>query len=587
MVSSPTRRIGIRRLATVLVADAVGFSRRMGENEQAAMAALLECRELMSEAVEAHGGRTIGMPGDFLLALMPSGSEAVQCAIHIQGKLAERNHAVDEAHRAEYRVGIGVGDIYESGGDVLGDAVNIASRLQAIAAPGGIVVSGAVRDIVGSGEGFAFEYLGDQNLKNLVMPVRAYGVVSPGEGSESGQQRRVLLFVRAPVRPVVEIEEYRATGGAEDEKLFAEAFTEELITILVSLTNSLVVRRVGSAEGAPAASATRDAPRLYRLKGSVRHAGDKVRIMANLIVHGSGEAIWGERFDYKISESFDAQELIAREVVTALQVTLTEGDQAQFWHKGTTNLRAWELFQRGHDLERRFTRQGHRQAREAYLTALEHDPRYISALVAYAFCHLDEIRLGWTGDIERSYTEAAEYYRKASSIELDDPQCHALLAYLELHRRNDEQAVAAMEKAVRLAPRSGELAAYLGYIYDTVGRYDDAIEAYYRAMHLSIHYPAWIATNLGFTLCVSGRLAEAQRMLLGVTKSQPDYSRAYLGLAVTYRRLGLMADAMQAASEVRRLDALFPVETWAQARPYADRTVMDALVADLRAVGLG
>lgn len=584
MPSSPQQ--GMRRLATVLVADAVGFSRRMGENEQAAMAALLECRGLLIKSVEAHQGRTIGTPGDFLLALMPSGSEAVECAIDIQEKLAKRNQGLDEQHRAEYRIGIGIGDIYESGGDVLGDAVNIAARLQTIAAPGGIVVSGAVRDIVGSGEAFAFEYLGDQNLKNLVMPVRAYGVVSVGEAADPSRQKSVLLFVRAPVKPIVEIEAFRAKGGAEDEKLFAAAFTEELITILASLSNSLVVRRVAGAESPAAANATKDAPRLYRLGGSVRHAGDKVQIVANLAVQGSGEAIWADRFDYKLGESFDAQQLIAREVVTAIQVKLTEGDQAQFWRKRTTNLRAWELFQRGHDLERRFTRQDHQGARAAYQSALEHDPRYVSAIVAYAFCHLDEIRLGWTSDIERAFAEAEGFYKMAADIEPEDPECHALLAYLELHRRNDEHAVVAMEKAIRLAPRSGELAAYLGYIYDTVGRYDDAIEAYSRAMHLSAHYPAWIATNLGFTLCVAGRLTEAQRTLLGVVKNQPDYVRAYLGLAVVYRRLGLMADAQQAAGEIRRLDALFSIEAWAQDRPYADATVMEAFTVDLRSVGL-
>jgi adenylate cyclase len=159
---------GRRTLATVLVADSVGFSRRMGENEQAAMAALLECRELMTETIRAHGGRTIGTPGDFLLALMTSSTEAIQCAIEIQRRLSERNQGIEGSRRTEYRIGIGVGDVYESGGDVLGDAVNIASRLQTIATPGGIVVSGAVRDTVAAGPDFAFEYLGDQTLKNLV-----------------------------------------------------------------------------------------------------------------------------------------------------------------------------------------------------------------------------------------------------------------------------------------------------------------------------------------------------------------------------------------------------------------------------------
>jgi class 3 adenylate cyclase/Flp pilus assembly protein TadD len=582
-----------RRLAIVLAADAVGFSRRMGIDEHATVATLLECRELVSQAVQAFGGRIVGTPGDFLLALMPTGRQAVEGALEIQARLAERNAAVEQPHRAEFRIGIGMGDIYEHGGDVLGDAVNVAARLQAIAPPEGIVVSGGVRDLIGPDESFAFEYLGDQALKNLVAPVRVYAVVPlrepvhprSGHGAPATAQRSRVVD-RLPVKPVVEIEPFKAIGGSAEERLFASALVEELLTMLARLSNSLLVREVEAAQTSTSSPEAAKTQRLYCLAGSVRRTAEHLRINARLSVRGGGEAIWVDRFEYRASQLLDVQERIAREVVTAIQVTLTEGEQARLWARATTNVRAWELFQHGHDLEQRFSRYSHREARSCYQAALEQDPGYISALIALAFCHLDEIRLGWTEGVERAFAEAQSLYNRAKAINPDDPECYALQAYLELHQRNDERAVAAMETAARLAPQSSEMTAYLGSIYHTVGRYEDAIVAYRRSMWMNSHYPAWIATNLGFALCIAGLLHEARKTFLGVVSHHPDYMRAHLGLAITYRRLGFMADALEAAAEVRRLDPLFTAAQWAQDRPYADLAVVDAFVADMRSVGL-
>jgi class 3 adenylate cyclase/TolB-like protein/Tfp pilus assembly protein PilF len=581
------------RLATVLVADAVAFGRRMGEDDRAAVAALRECRALMSAAVKARSGKVRGTPGDFFLALMPSGIEAIEAALDIQAGLGERNLRVQAQSRAEYRIAIDIGDVHYLGRDVVGNAVNIASRLQGIAPSGAVVVSGAVYDVIGSREGFACEYLGDHVLKHVKVPVRVYAVgraaplAKPAPGAASADLYRDLHFLDVlPVKPIIEIGTFRAVDHTEDERIFADGVSEELVAMLTGLSNSLIVREAG-APAPPIETSRPGAPRHYKLSGSVRRTADGLQIIVHLIAPGTGERIWAERFEYRGNEAFDAQAVIAREVVTKLQVSLTEGEQARLWQGGTTNMRAWELFQRGHDLERRFTRHGHREARQCYAKALERDPNYVSALTGSAFIHLDEMRLGWTDDEEQSFAEAQALHDRAVAVAPNDPQCHAVRAYIELHRRNDRAAVAAMEESVRLAPRSGELAGYLGYVYDAVGRYGDAIGAYRRAMSLSSHYPAWIATNLGFALCVVGRLQEARKALLGVTASHPQYARAYLALAVAYSRLGLLEDAKQAAGELRRLDPLFAIADWARDRPYADPAVTEALAADMRRVGLG
>jgi class 3 adenylate cyclase/TolB-like protein/Flp pilus assembly protein TadD len=579
----PPVAAGIRHhFATVLAADAVGFSRRMREDAKAAVSALLDCRAIMTEVVDAFHGSTVGTPGDFFLALMPNGLEAVEAAVEIQRRLAARNRVVEEPMQSRYRIGIGIGDIYENGSDVLGDAVNVASRLQAIAEPGGIVASAAVRDAAGAPVALRFDDLGELELKGIAGSVRVYAVLGAEERKEKAGEAAVAAE-RLPIKPVIEIEIFRTLDDSQEGRMFADGLVDEMLAMLASLSNSLVVRQILPSQAQPPAAG---AVRRYRLGGSVRRSSEGVRIISRLTDCSNGEALWADRFDYKIDQSFDVHELIAREVVTALQVKLTEGEQAHLWSGGTTNVRAWELFQRGHDLERRFSRDDHKEARRCYAEALRHDGSYLSAVVALAFCHLDEIRLGWAQDDERSFSEAKELYRRAVALNADDAQCHALRAYIELHDRNDAAAVAAMEAAVRLAPRSSELVAYLGTIYDTVGRYEEAIVAYRRGMWLSQHFPPWIATNLGLTLCVTRRAEEARKLLSGVIVHYPEYSRAHLCLALALAQLDRLDEARRAARELLRLDPLFTIAEWARNRPYTDPKVMDDLMAAMRVMGL-
>ncbi len=572
-----------RHLATVLAADAVGFSRRMREDPRAAVAALLECRAIMAEVVEAFHGTTVGTPGDFFLALMPSALEAVEAGMEIQRRLAERNLNADDSMRSHYRIGIGIGDIFESGSDVLGDAVNVASRLQAMAEPGGIVTSAAVRDAIGAQPSMRFNDLGDQNLKGIAEAVRAFAVLGGQTAGLRAEAIAISTADRLPIKPVIEVETFRSLDGSAEDHTFADGLVDEMLAMLASLSSSLVVRHIIASESQPASAGT---VRRYRLGGSVRRRSEGVRIIARLTESANGEALWADRFEYKADQSFDIHELIAREVITALQVKLTEGEQAQLWGGGTTNVRAWELFQRGHDFERRYTRSGHHEARRCYAEALLRDQGYLSAVVALAFCYLDEIRLGWAPDDARAFAEAKANYDRAVAINPDDAQCHALRAFIELHQRNDAAAVQAMESAVRIAPRSSELVAYLGTIYDTVGRYEEAIVAYRRGMWLSQHFPPWIASNLALTLCVTRRAEEARKLLVGIIAHHPDYSRAYLCLALSYARLGQMDDARRTTTELLHRDPQFTIAEWARNRPYAEAEVMDSLVADMRAIGL-
>jgi adenylate cyclase len=574
-LASPRLR---RRLAAVLALDAVGYSLRMEGDEDRVYRALLDCRRLMRSIIEAHGGRVVGTPGDFLLALFESGFDAVEAALAIQASLADRNSAVDQMDRLEFRAGIALGDVIEEYGEAYGMAVNLAARLQTLAAPGRVVVSDPIRHLLKEQKAVAFRNLGEQRMKHMREPIRVHLVHSSTEIVSGPLLLPDLDEEPAPRKPSLVIEPFKSLTPGENAQLLAAGVTDELLTSLSRLTGSLAVYDVRSADGG--------GPDRYRLDGVVRLSPDRLRLTARLVRTEDSATIWADRLEYRMDETVDLSEAIAREVVTALQITLTEGEQARLWSRRTTSARAWELFLKGHDLERRYRRETHREARTWYERALREDPGYVVAVVAMAFCHLDEIRLGWSTTPDASLNEAERLAERAQAINPDYADLYALRAFIAFERNDHAQAVQLAREAVALEPRSAELNAYLGALYDTLGRHEEAVDCYHRAMDLSPYHSAWIASNLGLTYCIMGRLAASERAFRQVVKHHPDYLRAYIGLAVVESRLGHEEEARHAAAVVKRLDPLFRAEEWGRAQLYTDPAVVGAFLADLKRAGV-
>jgi adenylate cyclase len=574
-LASPRLR---RRLAAVLALDAVGYSLRMEGDEDRVYRALLDCRGLMRSIIEAHAGRVVGTPGDFLLALFESGFDAVEAALAIQAVLAQRNSAVDQLDRLEFRAGIALGDVIEEYGEAYGLAVNLAARLQTLAAPGRVVVSDPIRDLLKEQKAVAFRNLGEQRMKHMREPIRVHLVHSSTEIVSGPLLLPDLDEEPAPRKPSLVIEPFKSLTAGENAQLLAAGVTDELLTSLSRLTGSLAIYDVRSADGA--------GPDRYRLDGVVRLSPDRLRLTARLVRTEDSATIWADRLEYRMDQAVDLFETIAQEVTTALQITLTEGEQARLWSRRTTSARAWELFLKGHDLERRYRRETHREARAWYERALQEDPAYVVAVVAMAFCHLDEIRLGWSSTPEASLNEAERLAERAQAINPDYADLFALRAFIAFERNDHAEAVRLGREAVALEPRSAELNAYLGALYDTLSRHEEAVDCYHRAMDLSPYHSAWIASNLGLTYCIMGRLAASERAFRQVVKHHPDYLRAYIGLAVVESRLGHEEEARHAAAVVKRLDPLFRAEEWGRAQLYTDRAVVEAFLADLKRAGV-
>jgi tetratricopeptide (TPR) repeat protein len=283
---------------------------------------------------------------------------------------------------------------------------------------------------------------------------------------------------------------------------------------------------------------------------------------------------------------FALQEHIAKEVITALQETLTEGEQARLWASTTSNGQAWIYFQRGHHRERLFTREGTSEAKRLYERALKLDGNYLAAIVALGFCHMDELRLGWAAAPQETFREVNELYDRAVSLNPNYPDVHGLAAFIALYNKEFDLAIGRMQEAIRLAPNSAEMVAYMGMLYVYLARWEDAILHYERAMSLSPHYSVWIASNLAWAHRRAGRLNEALVIFEEVLAHVPDFFRALIGVTSVYGRLGRIDEARAAATKVLRADPLFSVENWSRGQPAADQRVLEDLKIDLHNAGL-
>jgi adenylate cyclase len=571
-------------LRAVLVADAAGYSRLMPEDPTGTIVSLNRHRARMREIVSRNNGSEAGFPGDYLLALFAAAGDALETALEFLHQQEEDGGRVP----LQFRVGLHVGDVFEQAGDVLGVAINVASRLQQSAPVGGIVMSQTFRQSLPGKLRVPATDIGELRLKNVDEPVRAFEVRMPG-GPE-GPQGKVADGGAEPVdeqapalpdttdeahekRPRIYIRSFRALGKAERAVVFADGLVEELVTTLGLFTD--VFRTVHAAESGERGGG-------YEITGQVRN-GDRLRITCHLIDRASGDTLWGDRFDFGNDASYDAQERIAVAVVTALQLNLTDGETAGLWSNRPTSLAAWEEFHRGRMCEARYTRESNTRAKGHFGKAIALDPDFVPAIVALGFSHLDAVRLGWTadhdGDIERAFALAGD----ALSKDADDPYAIALLAYAERAQGKREQSVATMARAVRIAPRNGELVAYFAHMLWVQGDLPAAISQNRRALELTPQPSSWIRANLGLALLWDGQTGEAQRIFEAVIGSDPDYARAYIGLVVALVRQSKMDEARTVYRALRVTDPGFEPETWIVQNRYFNPPKPEQFIADLMA----
>jgi adenylate cyclase len=603
-----------RRLTTILAADVVGYSRLMAVDETGTLNALKALRSDIIEpkTVEYHG-RVVKLMGDGTLMEFASVVDAVNFAIDVQRTIALRNADAPEDRRIRYRVGINIGDIIVEGEDIYGDGVNIAARLEGLAEPGGICVSGTVLDHVKGKVDLDFVDLGKQQIKNVPGSLRVFSVVldskhgtarnaaaSAGQGAkpeaEPGQKASVEpvigIDLSLPDTPSIAVLPFVNMSADPDQEYFSDGITEDIITALSKISSLLVVARNSTftykGKSVDVKQVSREQGVRYVLEGSVRKAGKRVRVTAQLIDAITGHHVWAERYDRDLEDIFAVQDEITREVVIALDIRLSGGEQARFWSSGTKNLEAWECVRRGMDLINRGTPEGLREAQRFCERALELDENYAMAWVTLGWTHHHGADVGYASKESPGAALGLAVDCAKKALELD-PSCadaYSLLGFCHLSKGEHDKAIAMSEKAVALAPNHAEILALSANVQNKSGRPQRSLHFIKKAMRLSPAYSEWFLWVLGTACRLSGQSDSAISAFEAARERNEDWLSIHVGLASTLGELGREEDAKKSVSEILRLDPDFSIKRYMAGLSYRDPAVTARFEDGLRNAGL-
>ncbi|HEV8717488.1 MAG TPA: tetratricopeptide repeat protein [Candidatus Binatia bacterium] len=585
-----------RKLAAILSADVKGYSRLMGEDEVATIRTLTAYREVMATLIRQHRGRVVDSPGDNLLAEFASIVDAVQCAVEIQQELRKRNADLPAARRMEFRIGINLGDVVVEGEKIYGDGVNIAARLEGLADGGGICLSGVVYDQVENklnSLNLGYEYLGEQTVKNLARPVPVYRVqISEGAGVET--PRRGVSTARSPERtqalslpdkPSLAVLPFANLSGDPEQEYFSDGITEDLITDLSKLSGLFVISRnsvfLYKGKTVKPAQVGQELGVRYMLEGSVRKAGNRVRISAQLIDTPTGYHLWADRYDRELQDIFAVQDEVTQKIVAALRIKLTEGERKRPRRPPTNNLDAYEYFLRGLECYWRRTREANAQARQMFERAIELDPNFAAAYAWLGRTCLIEWTFQWNEDPQVE-ERACDLAQRATTLDDSLPVAHQTLAYVFLMRKQFEQAIAEAERAVALEPNDADACITLGEILSCVGRPQEAVELVEKALRLDPHYPAPYLFALGQAYYLTGRHEEAITAFKRLLTRNPDHLRAHFFLAMVYSEIGRKDEARAEIAASGNSDPAYSLERVRDKIPYRDRALVERWMATLR-----
>ena len=619
-----------RRLAAILAADVVGYSRLMEADEEATVRTLKACRQLIDGLVADHRGRVFGSAGDSVVAEFPSPVEAVRCAVDIQRQLEARNADLPEDRRMRFRIGVNLGDVIVEGDNLLGDGVNIAARLESLAKPGGICISQPVFDQTRKQPDLGFNNLGRHKVKNIAEPVGVYRVLTDAKAAgrviaeKPTWQRKalaaaavaliamaaVLIWQRPwqpniepaslarmafplPKKPSIAVLPFDNLSGDKTQAYLADGLTEDIITALSQVSSLFVIARNSTFtyKGKPV-KVQKVAEELgvrYVLEGSIQRSDERVRITAQLIDALSGTHLWAERYERKITDLFALQDEITDRIVTALRIKLTKGEEIRVHRKHTRSLKAWNLLSRGKELFHRINKTDNAAARQWFKKAIEVDPGYALAYASLAWTHWADAFHHWSKDRKRSLERASFLAHKARALDDALPDVHALLGTIHLIKRQYDKAIEAGKKAVAINPNHATNTAHLAMSLHYAGRPKEAIGAYRTAMRLSPYYPAWFLEDLGITYLDAKQPDKALVALKEFLKRKPNAvhaAHAYIGRAFAYFELGQEDKARAQIAKALEANAGVSVR---QLRRYSlnkDRTKLEKGLAVLRRLGL-
>jgi adenylate cyclase len=593
--SEPERPLP-RRLAAILYADAARYSHLTGEDEDGTHRVLRRYLDLITQHVTSHSGRVAHYAGDAVLAQFDSVADALTCALAIQRDLGALNRELDESRQVRFRIGVNSGDVIEDRGDIYGEGVNVAARLEALAEPGGVCISDAVRIAVGNRVPAEFHFIGEQRVKNIAEPVRAYRATERGAGGSeakrNGAAQAAPAALATPGKPSLVIKPFANMSADPEQDYFAEGLTKDIGIALVKIPGLfLSMDESPRHERSRQMSVTelgREFGVRYVLTGGVRRHGERVRVNAELIEAESGRCLWAERYDRDLQDLFTIQDEITEEIVTAMDVKLLQGETARFMRRALTDPAALEASYRGwYALYHGSSRQDVREAQRLFEEVIRLEPDSPLGYASAALAYWAEAGFGRVVPDSPAMDRAAELASRA--LELGDTTGYANLVLALVHLANHEydQAMAQANDGVVARPSCNGAYAIKSSVLNYLGRPQEAIELAQYAVRLTPVYPAEFPAILATAYHDSGRHRQAVEAATASLQLRPDDIDPLLILAASNVALGNMADARAAAARVLELEPDFRLDEFAATQPYRDTGDLERLLGRLREAGLG
>jgi TolB-like protein len=580
-----------RKLAAVMYADVAGYSRLVGENEDLTQRRLNEYLDLVAAQVQAHRGDIKHYAGDAVLAMFAAVTDAVNCALATQRQLAERNADLRDNEKMQFRIGINLGDVIEDRGDIYGDGVNLAARLEGCAEPGGICISAAVQQQIRTRLDLAFEDLGELSLKNIAQDTRAYRLCSQAL-SDTACTYETLTGERLdlPGKASIAVLPFLNLSDDDGQEHFADGMTEDIITVLSRMPDLVVIARNSTFVYKDRAADVREVGRelevAYVLEGSIRRQGERLRVSAQLVLSRNGEHLWAERYDRNVDDLFAIQDEITREIVTALQIELTHGEEVRLRAGRTNSFEAWELLQHAYAEHLKFTREGNAEAQRLIGRVLALDPDYQTARVLLAWVLQTAARFGFSADPGAAIEQAESLARAVIAEDEHNGDAHALLCYILAFRARPEGGIHHGELAVELGPSSAAAQAALATALFFCGEYEASLARMKKALRLSPYAPDWIIAGLGDAYFKLGQPQRAREVFEHLAKRMPGSPVSLTRLACICSKLGDGDGARRAAADLLTVAPDFSVVEHVRGIPYRDQADRDEIAELLLRAGL-
>ncbi len=576
-----------RKLAAILVADVVGYTRLMGEDETGTLQRLTAVREkVLIPLIARHRGRLVKLMGDGLLVDFASIVDAIECALAWQEAASNHDSDGDKRHLIRFRIGLNLGDVIADGDDIYGDGVNIAARIEALSEPGGICISGdAYRQAKGKIEA-GFEDLGEQNLKNVTEPVRIYRISNDSKPDLATAPKSTatggLDNLSIAVLPFANL------SGDPEQDVLADGISEEITTTLSKVPGLLVIARnstityksravnvlqVGAEQGVR-----------YVMEGSIRKSGNRVRISIQLIDTEDGHHVWADRYDRNIEDIFQLQDEIALRVTTELQVELTEGEMARLRGTGTANLEAWVDQMRAVANTRIVERESYAAARRNAKRAILLDPNYPAPLCILGFICTVEARWGFSKSRTDSIAEARKHVSRALELDPDNAEAFGVLGFVNFLEGHHEEAIVRFKTALEINPNHADVAIRLAITYCFNGQVDEAIRLAQKAIRLNPKYPGYYAGINGFALRLAGRYDEAIAAFQEYGQKVKGFG--HVDLAIVYVIRDQLEAARREAKEVLNHKPDFTISNWSKTQLHTNSDLLKRDVEALRQAGL-